>query len=825
MTDKTNPRKLQQALLQLKSGSGALELEYDKALMRIDQQREGFREVAYKVLSWMVYTWRELYIDELQEAVAIYEGMDSIDHDTDLEEEQQLASVCAGLVRVDKKAGMMRLAHYTTQEYLKRLLPRRSEGEISVAKDCLIYLSMDVFADRQKDALQDLLHKYKLFTYAVREFGRHVKSEFEQDLAPYIDGLILSPELLRTITHYLFEIAHPTFEDNILLALNVGNIHFSSPEHAFDISPAHVCAYFGMASTILRIVHQGGAIDDKDSKGQTPLSWAVEWGETKVAKVLSEQSGVDIDTRDNNGQTPLSTAIRYGRSDIVEILLQRADVNKFSLTDGLAMSPLYLAVYKGRADIVRLLLQQKGVSAKSPWNDDRPVLLEAVSCGNIDIAKLLLDRPESFVSQSTSGSEIVGTSNLHNLAVPSQATRTQTSDILEMLLKHSHSRDHSSSFGEVDLLHYAATFGTAAGMEYMLSLTNASPDVEDSKDQTLLSKAVSCGQRAIVDFLSTHPDVRADSSDHNGRTPLSHAAELGNEGIVQILLKQSTVQLNSQDHHGRTPLSYAAQAGSYKALQILLDQPTIQLDSKDQQGRTPLSYAAEDCRSTYVQAFLERSEVDMDASDDNGITPFLWAVKQHDLEVAGLFLSQWLMRSKSGEAYSVFVLKAIQDICRVFKDTWTNYNPFLDFLSRCLLRMGYEDLTLFAYQQEVTTAQDTSMTTHAGVQCDGCGICPIVGKRYVCKTCVDGDVCSACRDADIYGQRVKDSSNHDFLEVPGKQSLAETLESLDRACKSLQDQKIASKRQAESDLGAASSGAWRVAIEEQYRYWGILADF
>ena len=35
---------------------------------------------------------------------------------------------------------------------------------------------------------------------------------------------------------------------------------------------------------------------------------------------------------------------------------------------------------------------------------------------------------------------------------------------------------------------------------------------------------------------------------------------------------------------------------------------------------------------------------------------------------------------------------------------------------------------------------------HAGVRCDGCGVCPIKGMRYKCNTCVDFDFCSTCND-------------------------------------------------------------------------------
>jgi len=35
---------------------------------------------------------------------------------------------------------------------------------------------------------------------------------------------------------------------------------------------------------------------------------------------------------------------------------------------------------------------------------------------------------------------------------------------------------------------------------------------------------------------------------------------------------------------------------------------------------------------------------------------------------------------------------------------------------------------------------------HGGITCDGCGVSPIVGYRYRCKSCPNHDVCESCYD-------------------------------------------------------------------------------
>jgi hypothetical protein len=100
-------------LEKLSKGSEALFEVYDGALTRIEQQREGFRQLARKVLTWIVYTRRELSIQEVQEAIAIKPGMIDLDHENNLNDENEMVSIYAGLVTVDNKSQVIRLVHYT----------------------------------------------------------------------------------------------------------------------------------------------------------------------------------------------------------------------------------------------------------------------------------------------------------------------------------------------------------------------------------------------------------------------------------------------------------------------------------------------------------------------------------------------------------------------------------------------------------------------------------------------------------------------------------------------------------------------------------------
>jgi hypothetical protein len=59
------------------------------------------------------------YISELQHALAVEVGEAELDEEN-LPEIEDIVSVCAGLVTIDEESGIIRLVHYTTQEYFER---------------------------------------------------------------------------------------------------------------------------------------------------------------------------------------------------------------------------------------------------------------------------------------------------------------------------------------------------------------------------------------------------------------------------------------------------------------------------------------------------------------------------------------------------------------------------------------------------------------------------------------------------------------------------------------------------------------------------------
>ena len=100
---------MKDALVQLQKGYNALDSAYDDAMKRIELQLDGWRKLARKVLLWITHATRELSVEELREAVATDLGRSDLNIHEYLDDEDQIVSVCHGLVEVDQESQVVRL--------------------------------------------------------------------------------------------------------------------------------------------------------------------------------------------------------------------------------------------------------------------------------------------------------------------------------------------------------------------------------------------------------------------------------------------------------------------------------------------------------------------------------------------------------------------------------------------------------------------------------------------------------------------------------------------------------------------------------------------
>lgn len=80
---------------------------YDQTIERIESQGKDYSELAMRVLLWMSNAVRPMSPVQLQYAIAIQPGMTELD-DEDLDDQDLIVSVCAGLVILDAETDTLR---------------------------------------------------------------------------------------------------------------------------------------------------------------------------------------------------------------------------------------------------------------------------------------------------------------------------------------------------------------------------------------------------------------------------------------------------------------------------------------------------------------------------------------------------------------------------------------------------------------------------------------------------------------------------------------------------------------------------------------------
>jgi hypothetical protein len=271
------PKAIKKALEMLPRGSEALDRAYEEAMERVENQKPGFRELAKQVLSWITCAKRPLTTTELQHALAVEMGESELDEDN-LQETEGMVSACAGLVTVDKESHIIRLVHYTTQEYFERTqMTWFSNAQRDITMACVTYLSFHDFSAgfcwTDKEFGIRLLQN-PLYDYAVQYWGHHARAA--------------SAEVEKLILGLLESEAKVSAAYRAMLA--------SEMVYGYEVptqtTGVHLAAYFGLSEVMIALLENRHDPDVMDTYGQMPLSWAIENGHEAAAKLLLEKGAM-----------------------------------------------------------------------------------------------------------------------------------------------------------------------------------------------------------------------------------------------------------------------------------------------------------------------------------------------------------------------------------------------------------------------------------------------------------------------------------------------------------------------------------------------------
>jgi hypothetical protein len=376
LIDKTTPRAIRRALEQLPKGSDAINRVYEEAMQRIQSQEAGFQELAKRVLSWITCTKRPLTTLELRHALAVEVGDSELGEDN-LQEIEDMVSTCAGLVTVDEESDIIRLIHYTVQQYFEQTQKNWfPDAQRDIATTCVIYLSFNTFeagfclTDKE---FKTRLQLNPLYDYAARNWGHHARAA--------------STETEQLILDLLESESKVSGCSQAMMAF--GSYSGYSMDVPRQMTGAHLAAYFGLEKVMNALLMNGYDPDPKDTHNRTPLSRAAENGHETVVKLLLA-NGVDPDSKGEHGLTPLSWAALNGQETVVKLLLAKNGVDLDSKSNS-GLTPLSWAAKNGHKAVVKLLLTADRVDVNSKDIEyGRTPLSQAAENGHETVVKLLL---------------------------------------------------------------------------------------------------------------------------------------------------------------------------------------------------------------------------------------------------------------------------------------------------------------------------------------------------------------------------------------------------------------------------------------------------
>ena len=137
---------------------------------QINGQIKDQEELSRQVLSWITCAKRQLATIELQHALRV-EVSESELGEENFSQIEDIVSVYAGLVIINEESGIIRLVHYTTQEYVERMQRQSfSDTQTNITTICVTYLSFNEFESgicQDDEEFEKRLQLNKLYGYAA----------------------------------------------------------------------------------------------------------------------------------------------------------------------------------------------------------------------------------------------------------------------------------------------------------------------------------------------------------------------------------------------------------------------------------------------------------------------------------------------------------------------------------------------------------------------------------------------------------------------------------------------------------------------------------
>jgi len=341
-------------------------------------------------------------------------------------------------------------------------------------------------------------------------------------------------------------------------------------------------------------------INYHDVCGNSPLSYAVQRGDTDIVKLLLEKKATPI-APDCLDFSPLHIAVKNGNKDLVDLLLQpqyhadikatvggatllkvatkEADNQKAEMlplfeslinngidvnqADNEGITPLWDAMLYNNEPLIDLLKKNGATIDKSNKNKTRS-LIDAVKDGNEYYAKELLKENPVAVNQSNDQ----GNTPLIE-ALRSLDTNKKSKAFVKLFLNYGADVNQANNRDTTPLM-IAAWQGDHEIVELLLT-RGARVTQVNTYGETALINATIKGNKKIVDLLiskGANVNHYATNMFAEESTPLLSAVYHRNKEIVELLLNHGA-DINQANNRGKTPLQLAQEKGLAEIVELL----------------------------------------------------------------------------------------------------------------------------------------------------------------------------------------------------------------------------------------------------------------
>lgn len=560
---------------------------YEKATERIENQGEYLHQLARKVIFWLTHAKRVLSMTELQHAVAVEAGNLELDEDS-IPDKEILVSICAGLVTHDTESDVLRMAHYTVQEYFEgEGKSWVQDAETDIATTCITSLSFRKFEGgicKTSHELDQRLMSNPLYRYAANYWGHHARAS-STNIQPILDFLHSNTKVSAA--------------SQALDAYSRNTWYFR--EHVdrsvCEMRGIHHAAYFGLENIATQLLEGGQDVNAKGLRGRTPIFWAIEEGQQSMVKhLLNFGAEVNVDASDVQGLTPLLEAVTRKNEGIAKLLLENgAEVDA---TDELGQTCLFHALRTENESIAAFLLGS-GADIYATDIFGKTPLGSACIAGKKNAAKFLLAHGADIEAADCNGHTPL-----------SQATRWGYEEVVRLLLEHGADIEATNCYGQTSLS-LASEYGNEDVIRLLLE-HGAAIEAADRYGRTSLYLACHEGREDAVRLLLEHGAI-TEAADENGWTSLIRASMHGRENVVRLLLQQNA-EIEATDKGGLTPLIRASMIGREAIVRLLLEHGA-EVNAADKDGRTALFCANSNGYKNVVKLLLERGADAQDLHD------------------------------------------------------------------------------------------------------------------------------------------------------------------------------------------------------------------